>query len=65
MKRSFVFPLLLAAGLAVEGARADVLAVDPNAISYPGTAANSTTQGYSFTVASGFQYTVTDRAWRF
>jgi hypothetical protein len=55
MKKSFVFPLLLAAGLAVEGVQADALAVDPNDINGTGTPTQSVTRGYAFTVAPGFQ----------
>lgn len=61
MKKSLFLPLLLAAGLAVETAQADFLAVDVNTYQNSGTAGfdPGTTYGYLFTVAAGFQYQVT------
>jgi len=61
MKKSLFLPLLLAAGLAVETAQAEFLAVDVNTYQNSGTAGfdPGTTYGYLFTVAAGFQYQVT------
>jgi len=59
MKKQFLVPVLLAAGLAVEGAQAGALAVDPDVFDYGGNATLDTTYGYAFTVAAGSAYTIT------